>query len=667
MMEIKAPSLLRLLLYIILLTPIALPAQEVNEEEQAALKALDTASGFSKVKVLNQLFIATYYSDPRKAFEYGKEAMSLARSIGDKKGLANSHNNLGLFFLDRGSYPNALEQFIWSRDLRVEMQDTLGQADVYTNMGVLYQTQGLYPQALESYHTALRYDRLSGDSINIGYCLNNIGNAWYFFGKKDSALYYLNLALIYKQSDQASLPSTLNTLGEVYLESGDIAKAEYYFQEALNIRNRHEHIMGQAESYLSLASLEMKRGKHPTAITYASKAYNLSVTTGNTEQMQEAALKLSTLYAKSNQYKQAFEWQTMYLQLKDSIFNAEIMSRMIGMEASHTIEQQETEIQLLTSQRELSAASARESRILLVASILGLILTLIILRVLYSRYQTRKKAHKILAARSAVIEEKNKVIARQNQLITDSIRYARNIQDSFLPPVFIPGHVGLKIFMIHKPKDIVSGDFYWMEMSGNRFVCLIADGTGHGVPGAFMSLIGIHLMKNCLRENPDADPGTLLALLHIKVLASLRPGEKDSGIQEGMDAAIISWHPEQKILKYAGAARPLVWVSKTGLQLLKGEKFTIGERRIQEPVIQTHSISLEDGDRFYVFSDGMTDWLGGAKKRRITTPIFLQWLEAASALPFDERKHAIEQNLLGWQKNTAQADDALLAGFEVFT
>lgn len=667
MMKLISPSLLYLFLWVALTLPVVLSAQEINDDEQTALRALDTASGFSKVKVLNQLFIATYYSDPRKAFEYGKEAISLARSIGDNKGLANSHNNLGLFFLDRGNYPNALEQFILSRDLRVEMQDTLGQADVYTNMGVLYQTQGLYSQALESYHTALKYDRLSGDSVHIGYCLNNIGNAWYFFGKKDSALYYLNKALIYKQSDQASLPSTLNTLGEVYLESGDTEKAEFYFQEALNIRNRHEHIMGQAESYLSLAGLEMNRGKYLKAIPYASKAYDLSVSTGNTEQIQEAALKLSTLYSKLNQYKQAFEWQTLYLQIKDSVFNAEIMSRMIGMEASHTIEQQETEIQLLTSRNALAAAAARESRILLAASIIGLILTLIILRVIHSRYQTRKKANRILAARNVVIEEKNKVIAKQNQQITDSIRYARNIQDSFLPPVFIPEYAGLKVFLIHKPKDIVSGDFYWMEMSGNRFICLIADGTGHGVPGAFMSLIGIHLMKNCLRENPDADPGILLAHLHLKVMASLRPGDKDSGINEGMDAAIIIWHPEQKVLQYAGAARPLVLMTKSGSQLIKGEKFTVGERRIQTPVIGTHTCVLESGDSFYVFSDGMTDWLGGEKKRRITTPVFLKWLEESSLLPFDQRRHAIEQNLLNWQKNTAQVDDALLFGFELFT
>jgi serine phosphatase RsbU (regulator of sigma subunit)/Tfp pilus assembly protein PilF len=642
-----------------------LNAQEINIEEQAALAALDTASGSSKVKILNQLFIATYYSDPKKAFEYGKDAMSLARTTGDKKGLANSHNNLGMFFLDRGNYPDALEQFMLSRDLRIEMQDTLGQSDVYTNLGVLYQTQGLYPQALESYHTALQYDKLSGDSVNIGYCLNNIGNAWYFFGKKDSALYYLYQALVYKESDPASLPSTLNTLGEVYLESGDITTAEYYFKQALSIRKQHAHIMGETESYLSLANLEIKRGNFRQAIPFATSAYDLAMTTGNAEQMQEAAIKLSGLYAQTNQYEKAYAWQSQYLKSKDSTFNAEILSRMIGMEASHTIEQQETEIQLLTSQRELADSEAREGRILLAAVILILVLTLVILLVLYSRYTTRKKAHAALTERSAVIEQKNKVIARQNQLITDSIRYARNIQESFLPPMVVPPEAGLMMFMIHKPKDIVSGDFYWLEMNDGRFICLIADGTGHGVPGAFMSLIGIHLIKNCLRENPYAEPGMWLEQLHLKVLASLNASEKESAISEGMDAGIVIWHPQHKTLSYAGAARPLVYQQQGKLRVLKGEKFTIGEKRIQQPHITSHQITLQAGDCFYLFSDGMTDWLGGEKRRRITTPVFLQWLEASSSLPFDQRSAALEDQMAQWQRNTPQADDALLAVFEV--
>lgn len=642
-------------------------AQESPEESaevKELLTLLDTAKGSSRVTTLNKLFIATYYTDPMRAFGFVTEALATSREVKDEKGQAYSHSNLGIFFLDRANYASSLEQFLEALAIRERRKDSSGLADIYTNLGMLYQFQDLFPKAIEYYYKSLAIDIKKGDSLSIGYTCNNLGNAWMAYDHLDSAQKYLELALLYKSSDEYSLPSTLDNLGMLFMKQKKVVESEEYFNRALEIRKESDNLMGIAESMMRLAELELNRGEYVKAIKYGKEGYEIATQVNNPEMLPEASRLLSKAYNKSGKPAEAYAWLERYVSLKDSLFSTEILTRIAGMEAASKIQNQKTEIELLHTQKDLVQAEADRRRIFLWALFGGMILLILLALLYYSRYRTKKKANAILQARNIEIEEKNLVIGRQHQLIKDSIVYARNIQESFLPSTHLPPLAGGELFMINQPRDIVSGDFYWIDFIHGKLIFALADGTGHGVPGAFISLIGITLIKTSLRELPDAPPSERLAWLHAEVIKALGNQDNRDDFSEGMDIALISYDPVTKILEYSGAQRPLVYFHQQEMQVIKGDRISIGDKRMVNPQFTMHRIEIQSGDTVYMFTDGLTDLLGGPKRRRVTTPVFFNWLAEINLLPDDLREAELKHRIQTWRGDSPQADDILIAGIE---
>lgn len=642
-------------------------AQESPEESpevKELLTVLDTAKGSSRVTTLNKLFIATYYTDPMRAFGFVTEALATSREVKDEKGQAYSHSNLGIFFLDRANYASSLEQFLEALAIRERRKDSSGLADIYTNLGMLYQFQDLFPKAIEYYYKSLAIDIKKGDSLSIGYTCNNLGNAWMAYDHLDSAQKYLELALLYKSSDEYSLPSTLDNLGMLFMKQKKVVESEEYFNRALEIRKESDNLMGIAESMMRLAELELNRGEYAKAIKYGKEGYEIATQVNNPEMLPEASRLLSKAYNKSGKPAEAYAWLERYVSLKDSLFSTEILTRIAGMEAASKIQNQKTEIELLHTQKDLVQAEADRRRIFLWALFGGMILLILLALLYYSRYRTKKKANAILQARNIEIEEKNLVIGRQHQLIKDSIVYARNIQESFLPSTHLPPLAGGELFMINQPRDIVSGDFYWIDFIHGKLIFALADGTGHGVPGAFISLIGITLIKTSLRELPDAPPSERLAWLHAEVIKALGNQDHRDDFSEGMDIALISYDPVTKILEYSGAQRPLVYFHQQEMQVIKGDRISIGDKRMVNPLFTLHRIEIQSGDTVYMFTDGLTDLLGGPKRRRVTTPVFFNWLAEINLLPDDLREAELKHRIQTWRGDSPQADDILIAGIE---
>lgn len=656
-----------LLFWLILLGVSSLSAQTNSEESpevKELLAVMDTAKGSSKVTTLNKLFIATYYTDPMRAFGFVTEALATSREVKDEKGEAYSHSNLGIFFLDRANYASSLEQFLEALEIRERRKDSSGLADIYTNLGMLYQFQNLFPKAIEYYYKSLSLDVRLGDSITIGYTCNNLGNAFMAYDNLDSAQKYLELALIYKASDEFSLPSTLDNLGMLFIKQGKPKDAEEYFSRALKIRKESDNLMGIAESMMRLAELELNRGGFAQAIHYGKKGYEIATQVNNPEMLPEASYLIAQAFHKSGKPSEAYLWLERYISLKDSLFSTEILTRIAGMEAASKIQNQKTEIELLHTQNDLVQAEADRRRIFLWALFGGMILLILLALLYYSRYRTKKKANAILQARNIEIEEKNLVIGRQHQLIKDSIIYARNIQESFLPSTHLPLLAGGEMFIINQPRDIVSGDFYWIDFVQGKLLFALADGTGHGVPGAFISLIGITLIKTSLRELPDASPNDRLAWLHDEVIKALGNQDHRDDFSEGMDIALICYDPATKILEYSGAQRPLVYFHQQNMQVIKGDRISIGDKRMVNPQFSLHTLKMQSGDTVYLFTDGLTDLLGGPKRRRITTPVFYNWLAEINLLPDDLREAELKHRIQTWRGDSPQADDILIAGIE---
>ena len=275
---------------------------------------------------------------------------------------------------------------------------------------------------------------------------------------------------------------------------------------------------------------------------------------------------------------------------------------------------------------------------------------------------------KIIIIDTDVTERKKQeqIILQKNKDITDSISYARKIQHAILPQDdLIKTHLP-NSFVLYMTKDIVSGDFYWFTHINGSSIIAAVDCTGHGVPGAFMSLIGYNILNKIVNEQKITDPKDILMELNNGILEALYKNESES--KDGMDIAICKINHKENTVDYAGAMRPLWIIDNSELREIKADKIPIGtkqESRDEVLKYTTHTIHANKGDSFYIFTDGYADQFGGDRNKKYSTGKFKELLIKNSKQPFNIQEQSCKQEHLQWKNNYEQVDDILVIGFTI--
>jgi len=264
-----------------------------------------------------------------------------------------------------------------------------------------------------------------------------------------------------------------------------------------------------------------------------------------------------------------------------------------------------------------------------------------------------------------IAEEQHRKISTQNKEITDSIQYAKRIQYATLPKKVISKDVIEDHFILFMPRNIVSGDFYWYHEFEECVVITAVDCTGHGVPGAFMSMLGITFLNEIVVEKGIREAGKILDELRKKIIHALGQESIEARTSDGMDMALSIIEKRTKKMQFAGAYNPLICLRNDELIEIKGDRMPVGIYEKKEGLFETHSIQLESKDSIYLFSDGYADQFGGSKDRKFLTKNFRRLLQEISTLPMNEQKRVLEITLRDWQGNLAQVDDILVIGFKV--
>ncbi len=262
--------------------------------------------------------------------------------------------------------------------------------------------------------------------------------------------------------------------------------------------------------------------------------------------------------------------------------------------------------------------------------------------------------------RTREISEQKKIIEEKNKDITDSINYAKRIQEAILPAKEIKYRIFPDAFVLFRPKDIVSGDFYWFaEKDGKRLIAA-CDCTGHGVPGALMSMVGNNVLNEIVNEKGITDPAGILSLLHKEVRKALKQ-EEHADTNDGMDVALVTFHSQHEIA-FAGAQRPL-WIIRNGaIEEIKGDKFSIGGMQAeQERKFTPHRLTLAAGDVLYIFSDGFADQFGAGQKKLMTRK-FKEELISIHQRPMKEQEKYLDEYIEKWKGRMEQTDDILVIG-----
>lgn len=277
-----------------------------------------------------------------------------------------------------------------------------------------------------------------------------------------------------------------------------------------------------------------------------------------------------------------------------------------------------------------------------------------------------KKLKERLISTMRELTQRNEQLLEQQKELEDSISYAERIQSAIMPPKAMIKSSLPKSFILYLPRDIVSGDFYFIEELGDEVIFAAVDCTGHGIPGALMSVVGFNYLHQAVVEHNLTKPSEILQFLDVGVNERLRQTDGQSGVNDGMDLALCSLNRKTNVLQFAGAFNPLYYVSDGELHQIKGDKFPIGVNPGGLPDdYNNHVVQLKEGDCVYLFSDGYADQFGGPKGKKFMYRQLREKLLEVNKLPMPHQKEMLLNTFNKWMGKEDQIDDVLLMGIRV--
>ncbi|HNV51308.1 MAG TPA: SpoIIE family protein phosphatase, partial [Tenuifilaceae bacterium] len=490
-------------------------------------------------------------------------------------------------------------------------------------------------------------------------------------------------------------------MGIIYFELNDLDKATENLEKALVLKQFVNDSIDVSKLNRYLGEIQIKKGNYSEGFKYLNAALTVAQKQRLMSDVRDIYLSLSSAYRLKGDFRKALENYSYHSSIKDSI-NAGEISRL---EMQYDFDKREREQEIITKQREAMQQERLERQrmftlFISIALVLAITLALVIFYFLREKQKINKllveQNHEILRQKGEIEDQKQEIeaqrdlaerqrdqIADQQKQITDSIRYASRIQAAVLPRTNNLNSYLTEHFVYYQPKNIVSGDFFWTtQLADGRIAVAVADCTGHGVPGAFMSMLGITLIKELTATHCAESAGELLFKLRQLVIASLNQTGVEGESHDGMDMSLVLIDKEKQELEYAGAYLPLLIVRKTelggfGLEQpvethngfsvyeFKGNKMPIGYHVIGEKPFTNQKISYKNGDIFYMFSDGYTDQFGGPSNLKYMLVNFKRLLLDIQTLSLKEQLNVIEQNFEDFKGNQKQVDDILVMGFKV--
>jgi serine phosphatase RsbU (regulator of sigma subunit) len=599
----------------------------------------------------------------------------------------------GLVYFYQVNYTEALDYFIQSRDLFKQLNNYVGEAKAIENIAIVYSHQDLFEQALVLKLEALDIRLKHGDSINLHRSYNNIAVS-YADAKayKEALKYYLKAVecvKILKQKHSFNL--YYNNIGDVYLQLGEYDSAYIYFNKSLPYSIEENDRQIEADSYHYLGDYYATIGNINKAIEFYEKSYVIFEELRIIYEIEDIAASLHRVYAQTKNFEKAYEMHVLLKQMADSANSIETIQKLTGIEKHAAFEKEEKEQQFIHQLELHKQKLIRNYAMVLVLAFVVLVIVLI-------RSNIRKKKHnRELKEQRREIQQQNEEILTQHDKILhinheleyqkkelethrkntlDGLIYAEHIQSSLLPDKSQFNEHFNEYFLFYRPKDIVSGDFYWLKSYDNASLIALSDCTGHGVPGAFMSVMGISFLNELVQKSDPANPAALLELLRQQVKQTLNPELKTNKsanyidlylsfkIKDGMDMALCFFDHHKLTLTFSGANTPILIVRDGTLINLKPNDNPIGAY-LQETPFLNQTIQLIKGDMVYMFTDGYYDQYGGTKNKKFYVEPFINLLKDISGLTCSKQNSVLAKTLDMWQGVYEQIDDITVMGLRV--
>ena len=614
---------------------------------------------FQKILASSYNNIGTIYqrqSNYKQALDYHTKSLKIKEEIGDKNGIALSYNNLGIIAWYQGNYKQALNNYEKSIKIEEETGNKSRIATSLNNIGLIYDEQGDYAKAIDYYTRSLKIKEELGNKRGIAISLNNIGFIYDQQGDYVKAMDYYSRSLKIDEElgDKDGIASSLNNIGDIYSEGEDYTKAIDYYTNSLKIVEELGDKNGIAISLNSIGSMYKEQGDYSKALEKSTKALSIAQEIGNVESIKLASENLWETYKKLGKHRQALEMHELTIELRDSMLSIENKEAIIQQEFKYKYEKEQA-LADAKHQEQMALSAEREKRQQLIAYSAGggLVMVLAFAFFVFNRLQVTRR-------QKTIIEQQKELVEEQKKDITDSIQYAENIQKALLP-----AEEDLSVlpegFVLFHPKDIVSGDFYWMQHYSNNVYLAACDCTGHGVPGAFMSMIGSSLLDEAVVEKGLTQPNEIFFEVRKGFINALKQTGEKGQQKDGMDATLIVWDKNNK-LQFSVANNPLFLIRKGELLETKPDRQPVGFFTGEQKPFTHHELSLEKGDTVYICSDGYPDQFGGKRDKKFMMKNFKKLLLSIQDKTMNEQKGILETTMAEWKGDTEQVDDILVMG-----
>jgi serine phosphatase RsbU (regulator of sigma subunit) len=561
--------------------------------------------------------------DSRAAFTEAQSLVEKAELLAEPVLVNKAKELLARCYQGNGNYHKALQVCLEALPWFEQAEDYAFAAKCLNTLGAAYNYLGEFENRLQTNLTCLTYRRKGGDESGEISTLSNIGDSYNALGNHDKALEYFKLCLEFSSITDRQRTIVIHNIGETEFFKGRYEEAQEHFAEAVELARKTSYYIIEEVAFQFLAKIHFQNGNFQTALDCLDCAEKITVEKNFTGELSSITELRAKIAEEKGDYTGATAYYKQFISQTEEIRKQNDTRAMQDMQFAYRVEKlQEENRQQKEKNREV------------------------------------RQAYLKIAAQHRLIEEKNRAI-------TDSINYAFKIQSALLPSSWRFKAAFEENFVFNEPRDIVSGDFWWLHETEEKVVLAFADCTGHGVPGALMSIVGIDCLNLVISDARATEPGNILTLLDQKIASALNMGSGVTNSADGMDIAILQLNKKSGTVQIASANRMVFHISNGVLTDIKPDKMPIGEYFDNKKQFTTQTINAKKGDVFYFFTDGYPDQFGGERGKKLKLKGFRTFVQSIAALPFHEQHMKIAAHFHEWKGTHEQVDDVLVGAIRI--
>ncbi|HET8861274.1 tetratricopeptide repeat protein [Marivirga sp.] len=650
-----------------------LTAYEIFKNKEDLKGALKSSSSLANIYFFKDRY--------KTALNFAQSGLDLAYQATDKVQQSNLLALICDLYTYMERYNLAIQNCVQSLQIKEELKIDQGKEITLNTIGLIYQELGTFEKAKEYLYNALALAKKNGEPYNIATTHSNIGNYYLATGNISQALESFQSAMKIDSTsqDKTGLAYSFFDIGKVYHSKGEIDQAMESFEKAKALAQEQKMPELQARIGIEIGEIFIKKSNFQYAIQELKNSSTIAQKINSTGILKDTYQKLSKLYDKMGDNNNALIYMKLFMLESERKYKEENIKAIAEIEALYNIEKKEKEIDLLRKNNAIQALKAENRSFFIVALGVGLFLLTILLLILNNRNKLKNQANQRLNEQNKAIKEqkeeieaqkeeltaKGNAVAEKNRQITDSIIYAKEIQDSLLPQIQTIKEILPQSFIYFRPKDIVSGDFYWFAQISDKIAFALVDCTGHGVPGAFMTILANSLLNQIVIEREITSPDLIVSLLDQKIQQNLHQQNIENANTDGLDIALIIIDQKKNKISFTGTKIPLYIYKDGEIEQISPDRNSVGSTQQINKVFSKKEIEYDSGNMIYLSSDGFQDQFGGPDNKKFMKNNFRNLLKKIGANPVSEQKDKLEEQFINWRGSNPQTDDILIIGIKL--